>query len=405
MKKSIKKLTGIAAASVLAAGLLAGCGGSSSGTETQAAAETEAAAGTEAAGEAAQEAEAGEEAASEEGGTKTLRVAMECAYAPYNWTQPDDSNGAVPIADSNEYAYGYDVMMAKKICEELGWNLEIVRLDWDSLIPAVTTGQADCSIAGQSITSERLQAVDFSEPYYYATIVTLVKEGSKYENAASVADLAGATCTSQQSTIWYDTCLPQIEGAEILSPAESARPGPWRNEVTPYLVGIMDAFDDPEVEDITFVKCTQVGGTSVMLNMIGKAICCDPGPMMMVYPKDDLCELASEEKLQPMRKLTSSRSSKNFATSVYSPARIPFSYTRYLGISLAISLPAPKRRKLLSPASATSKSGQERGFLWQNSRKSHACSLGRETRFPWAYPRHMPAVGPCSSPFRISSRT
>ena len=105
---------------------------------------------------------------------------MECAYAPYNWTQPDDSNGAVAIADSNEFAYGYDVMMAKKICEELGYDLEIVRLDWDSLIPAVTTGQVDCVIAGQSITSERLQAVDFTEPYYYATIVTLVKEGSKY---------------------------------------------------------------------------------------------------------------------------------------------------------------------------------------------------------------------------------
>ena len=221
MKKSIKKLAGIAAAGVLAAGLLSGCGGSSSGTETQAAA------GTEAAGEVSQEAAAeeeaaGDEAASEAGETRTLRVAMECAYAPYNWTQPDDSNGAVPIADSNEYAYGYDVMMAKKICEELGWNLEIVRLDWDSLIPAVTTGQADCSIAGQSITSERLQAVDFSEPYYYATIVTLVKEGSKYENAASVADLAGATCTSQQSTIWYDTCLPQIPDANILAATASA---------------------------------------------------------------------------------------------------------------------------------------------------------------------------------------
>ena len=113
-------------------------------------------------------------------------------------------------------------MMAKKICEELGWDLEIVRLDWDSLIPAVTTGQADCSIAGQSITAERLQAVDFSEPYYYATIVTLVKEGSKYENAASVADLAGATCTSQQSTIWYDTCLPQIPDANILAATASA---------------------------------------------------------------------------------------------------------------------------------------------------------------------------------------
>lgn len=163
-----------------------------------------------------------EDSAAAGGEGKTLRVAMECAYAPYNWTQPDDKNGAVPIAGSNEFAYGYDVMMAKKICEELGYELEIVRLDWDSLIPALQSGQADCVIAGQSITSDRLQAVDFSEPYYYASIVTLVKEGSKYENAASVADLAGATCTSQQSTIWYQNCLPQIENADILAATASA---------------------------------------------------------------------------------------------------------------------------------------------------------------------------------------
>ena len=56
-----------------------------------------------------------------------LRVGMECAYAPYNWTQGDDSNGAVPIKDSDgEYANGYDVMMAKAICEANGWQLEIV---------------------------------------------------------------------------------------------------------------------------------------------------------------------------------------------------------------------------------------------------------------------------------------
>ena len=61
-----------------------------------------------------------------------LTVAMECNYAPYNWSQGDDSNGAVPIRDSREYANGYDVMMAKKLCEANGWQLEIVRLDWDS---------------------------------------------------------------------------------------------------------------------------------------------------------------------------------------------------------------------------------------------------------------------------------
>ena len=69
-----------------------------------------------------------------------LTVAMECGYAPYNWTQPTDANGAVQIKDSPDYAYGYDVMMAKHIAEELGMELEIVKLDWDALVPAVQSG-------------------------------------------------------------------------------------------------------------------------------------------------------------------------------------------------------------------------------------------------------------------------
>ena len=157
-----------------------------------------------------------------EDGSKTLTVAMECGYAPYNWTQSDDSNGAVPIKDSNDYAYGYDVMMAKKIAEELGYDLEIVKLDWDSLVPAVQSGSVDCVIAGQSITSERLQMVDFTEPYYYASIITLVKNDGPYANAQGVADLAGATCTSKHGTIWYDVCLPQIPDANIQPAQESA---------------------------------------------------------------------------------------------------------------------------------------------------------------------------------------
>lgn len=152
----------------------------------------------------------------------TLSVAMECGYAPYNWTQPADANGAVPIADSNDFANGYDVMMAKYIAEELGMDLEIVKLDWDSLVPAVQSGTVDCVIAGQSITSARLQMVDFSDPYYYASIVCLVKSDSPYVNAKGVADLAGATCTSQMNTVWYDVCLPQIPDANILPAQDSA---------------------------------------------------------------------------------------------------------------------------------------------------------------------------------------
>ena len=162
------------------------------------------------------------EEAPAEDGVRTLRVAMECAYAPYNWTQPDDSNGAVPISGSSDYANGYDVMIAKYICEQLGWNLEIVKSDWDSIIPAIQSGTVDCGICGQSVTSERLEMVDFTTPYYYASIVTVTGADSEYANAAAVADLAGGTCTSQSGTIWYDSCLPQIPDAQIGMPAESA---------------------------------------------------------------------------------------------------------------------------------------------------------------------------------------
>ena len=158
----------------------------------------------------------------EEENENVLRVAMECAYAPYNWTQNDDSNGAVPISGTSDFAYGYDVMMAKLIAESMGKELEIVKLDWDSLVPAVSSGDVDLVIAGQSITAESLEVVDFSDPYFYASIVTLTKADSKYATAASVADLAGATCTSQLGTIWYDICLPQIPEANILTAQETA---------------------------------------------------------------------------------------------------------------------------------------------------------------------------------------
>lgn len=149
-------------------------------------------------------------------------IAMECAYAPYNWSQTDDSNGAVPIKDSNEYANGYDIMIAKKICEANGWQLEVIRSDWDSLVPSVQAGTIDAAIAGQSMTAERSEQVDFAGPYFYATIVCVTKNDSPYAEAKSIADLAGGTCTAQIATIWYDKCLPQIENANILTASETA---------------------------------------------------------------------------------------------------------------------------------------------------------------------------------------
>ena len=152
-----------------------------------------------------------------------LTVGMECAYAPYNWTQLDESNGAVPISNApGSYANGYDIMVAQKICEANGWELEVVSTAWDGLTPALQSGTIDAAIAGQSMTADRMAQVDMAGPYYYATIVCVTKADSEYANAQSIADLAGGVCTAQSGTIWYDTCLPQIPDAQLQAPAETA---------------------------------------------------------------------------------------------------------------------------------------------------------------------------------------
>ena len=152
-----------------------------------------------------------------------LTVGMECSYAPYNWTQTDDSYGAVPISNvPGAYANGYDVLIAKRICETYGWELEIVSSAWDSLTPAVQSKTMDANIAGQSMTADRMAEVNMAGPYYYATIVCLTTKDSPYAAAKSIADLAGGKCTSQSGTIWYDSCLPQIKDAELIAPAETA---------------------------------------------------------------------------------------------------------------------------------------------------------------------------------------
>lgn len=151
-----------------------------------------------------------------------LTVGMECAYAPYNWTQSDDSNGAVAIENNpGSYANGYDVMIAKKICEANGWELKVMAIEWDGLIPALQAGTIDAVIAGQSMTEERLQQVDMAGPYFYASIVCVTKKDAPQASATGISNLSG-TCTAQTGTIWYDSCLPQIPGADIQTQSETA---------------------------------------------------------------------------------------------------------------------------------------------------------------------------------------
>lgn len=145
---------------------------------------------------------------------KTFKVGMECGYAPFNWTQTDNSNGAVPIEGTSEFAGGYDVEIAKKIAEGLGKELVIVKTEWTGLLPALTSGKIDAIVAGMSPTAERKKSIDFSDNYYNSNLVMVVNKDGAYANATSIQDFSGAKITAQLGTFHY-TVIEQIEGVQL----------------------------------------------------------------------------------------------------------------------------------------------------------------------------------------------
>lgn len=106
-------------------------------------------------------------------------------------------------------------------------------------------------------------------------------------------------------------CLARQEEITVSEWAEKYRvldessnlSGKWSNAVTPYLTGIMDAFNHPHIREIYLCKGSQLGGTEALINMLGYIISEDPGPTMIVYPSDDLAKDISNDKLKPAFRL------------------------------------------------------------------------------------------------------
>ncbi len=205
----IRKVLSITMAGVMMMGMLGGCSSSSD----------EGTASEESTGSS-------DEAASSGDDENVLRVGMECAYAPFNWTQDSattpDGSEAEPIYGSDYYAYGYDVAVAQMLAEELGMDLEIHKVEWSSIGISMDSGEYDCIIAGMGRTAEREMAYSFTEPYYYRDNCIVVKKGGKYEDVTKLSDLAGTGCvvTTQLGTGWVPL-LDQIEGAQTGSNYET----------------------------------------------------------------------------------------------------------------------------------------------------------------------------------------
>ncbi len=150
----------------------------------------------------------------------TLRVGMECGYAPYNWQQIEENEFTARIADGSGYADGYDVQIALRIAKALDMDLEIVKTEWDGLIPSVLSGNIDLIIAGMSPTAERKMTIDFTDHYYQSELVVVVRKDGPYASAKTLADLSGAVICAQLNT-FHDTVIDQIPNVQHDTPRET----------------------------------------------------------------------------------------------------------------------------------------------------------------------------------------
>lgn len=174
-----KKVLAIALAGALAFAMAA-CGGGSSSSETTAAASDETTA-AEAAETTAAQAEESAEADAEGKSFDKIVFGTNAEFPPFEFVA---SNGVLGEFD------GIDMAIAKQIGEELGAEVEINNMEFDSLIIALGNGQIDACIAGMTVTDERKESVDFTTPYYEATQVMIVKEDS---DIAKASDMEGKT--------------------------------------------------------------------------------------------------------------------------------------------------------------------------------------------------------------------
>lgn len=205
----MKKFLSTLLAAVMVMGLLTACGGSdASGNETQDATAPEAK--EEAAPEAQEEAEPVEEGAEQESADAdaaasevladgVLTVGTNAEFPPFEYV------------DDNGEPDGFDIALIKAIGEKLGVTVEVENMEFEALVSAIGS-KIDLAIAGMTVTDERQESVDFSNPYYDALQYVIVPEGSEI---ASFDDLAGKTIGVQLGTTGDFIASDDVEGANV----------------------------------------------------------------------------------------------------------------------------------------------------------------------------------------------
>lgn len=129
----------------------------------------------------------------------SIKIATESSYKPFSYT---DADGKL---------IGYEIELVDALCTQMKADCEVISQDWDGLIPGLNAQKFDAAIAGMSITPERKEVVDFSEPYFHTGIILIGKKGDDI----SVADLNTQPVAAQRSTVAAQYLQDEHAEAEI----------------------------------------------------------------------------------------------------------------------------------------------------------------------------------------------
>ncbi len=154
---------------------------------------------------------------------KVLRIGVECEYAPNNWEERKQSDFNLPISNHQGYfADGYDVQIAKLVAAELNSEIEIKKISWNDLIPALNNGEIDVIFSGMLDTDERKAQAAFTDIYeaHKTEYTIIVNNQSKYVGAKKFSDFTGARIIAQKGTN-LDAVIDQIPGVIHVNPVNT----------------------------------------------------------------------------------------------------------------------------------------------------------------------------------------
>ena len=154
---------------------------------------------------------------------RILRIGSECDYPPNNWEEEKETDSNILIENREDrYAEGYDIQIAKAVADSMGATLEVYKLNWNELIPALNKGEIDAIFSSMLDTDERKKTLAFSEPYEsrLSEYGVAVNRDGKFSGARKLTDFSGANFIGQHGTN-TDSAINQIPGTVHLQPVDS----------------------------------------------------------------------------------------------------------------------------------------------------------------------------------------